>query len=790
MKYLNNLHIGTKLGGSFAAIVILLTIVISLSYLVMGQLNDGMLSLYTDRTLPIQELGEVKANLIQIESKLIVFTEIPESTKVTTTAEVQAEVDCTSCHFDKANDSHHLTEGTVATNPARCAMCHISQASSKVHGRDSEAASGTTSAAEVVPTNQDCQSCHPADVIAKQRNQVETEILQHIATINTLVTSYRAGKLSADEHGELAHFDTAWSGYQLIINDLINQSRAGEKRNALHRLVGGDALESQKVVKESLDHMMILLEQYGHDAQIAGAQTFSDSVLRMGATGVFAILLAIGLGIALTRSMSGPLQIMALQLQNIQQGDLRWSVDEKTRQQLTHRQDEIGIAVQGLTGAASYLQEMADLANEIAEGDLTANVTPRGPNDALGNAFAEMVNGLQTLIQAVNSNVSELNAASSVLATNSSQARIAIGQITTTIQQVAMGISQQTESVSHTATSVEKLERGIEAVSGGAQDQSKAVAAVSQITGQINHAVDLLAESTKGVTKRSAEAAQTARSGSQTIEETLTNMQSIKLKVDASARKVQEMGLLSTQIGAIVETIDNISSQTNLLALNAAIEAARAGEHGAGFAVVADEVRKLAERSLQATKEITNLIGGIQKTVGEAVLAMQAGAKEVEIGVSHSNAAGRALTNILDASESVLAQAQQANKATEEVGTASNQLVRAIDSVSNVVDQNTRATHDMAQNSELVTQAIENIASVSEENSAAVEEVTASTEEVRAQIEEVSDSAKSLEQMAQELQALMERFRLNLAEEEEDSNAYSAGFRPQQSQKILASTRN
>jgi methyl-accepting chemotaxis protein len=157
--------------------------------------------------------------------------------------------------------------------------------------------------------------------------------------------------------------------------------------------------------------------------------------------------------------------------------------------------------------------------------------------------------------------------------------------------------------------------------------------------------IQQVAGNAAAVTSDSDAAAEAARKGSVTIEKTLSGMNSIKEKVGLSAEKVEEMGRRSEEIGKIVETIEDISSQTNLLALTAAIEAARAGEAGKGFAVVADEVRKLAERSSLATKEISDLVGGILSSVSEAVKAMEDGSSEVEKGVENANQAGTCTPN-------------------------------------------------------------------------------------------------------------------------------------------------
>ncbi len=478
-------------------------------------------------------------------------------------------------------------------------------------------------------------------------------------------------------------------------------------------------------------------------------------------TAAIAAAAVAAIGFFVATSIANPIGIITQGAESLSIGDAELAdMDHRAIEQINIREDELGEIGRAFNRLIVYFQEMAEAAQMLADGDLTAEIEPKSNKDVLGKAFRQMIDNLRELIGQLTDSANAVGAASNQLSAAAGQAGQATEQIATTVQQIANGAQEQTESTTRTAESVDQMARAIDGVAKGGQEQAEAVGKAADVTAQISKVIQDVAEAAQQGAGVSAQAADTARKGSETVESNLQAMGVIKNQVDFSAEKVAEMGQRSEEIGVIVETIDDIASQTNLLALNAAIEAARAGEHGEGFAVVADEVRKLAEESTAATSEIANLIKNIQETVAEAVKAMESSATEVDHGVEGANEAGQALREILTAAEEVNQQVENIAAASEELSASADELVSSNDAVSAVVEENTAATEEMSANSSEVTEAIETITSISEENSAAVEEVSASAEEMNAQVEEVTASAHSLADMATDLTMAVSQFKL------------------------------
>lgn len=124
------------------------------------------------------------------------------------------------------------------------------------------------------------------------------------------------------------------------------------------------------------------------------------------------------------------------------------------------------------------------------------------------------------------------------------------------------------------------------------------------------------------------------------FEQVRNGTRSIRDVMKRSAAGVQRLDSRMAEIDGIVGLIADITAQTNLLALNAAIEAARAGDHGRGFAVVAGEVRTLAQRTAQAAEDIGKLVESLQAETRREVQNMEAGVKDVDIRLQHTEEEG------------------------------------------------------------------------------------------------------------------------------------------------------
>jgi len=280
------------------------------------------------------------------------------------------------------------------------------------------------------------------------------------------------------------------------------------------------------------------------------------------------------------------------------------------------------------------------------------------------------------------------------------KAGIALNKMKNSLREMIQSIASTAE---HVASASEEISSSATQQAQGSETQKDQTSQVATAMQEMSSTVLQVSDNSNKAAEAARKAADTAKHGGSIVEETLTKMRRIAESVGATAKKMEELGKSSDQIGRIIGVIDDIADQTNLLALNAAIEAARAGEQGRGFAVVADEVRKLAERTTTATKEIAQMIKNIQDETKVAVTAMEAGTKQVEEGVTSTATAGDSLRQIIDMSNQVgemithiATAATEQSSATEQVNNNMDQIAQLVKESAVGAQQSAKACQDLS----------------------------------------------------------------------------------------------
>lgn len=251
-------------------------------------------------------------------------------------------------------------------------------------------------------------------------------------------------------------------------------------------------------------------------------------------------------------------------------------------------------------------------------------------------------------------------------------------------------------SASNTHKTAHSVSQTAHSVSANAKEQSSKVFEVSSAIESMGNTIKQIAENATRASTAADKTLSLVHSGSDTGQSTILALSQIDTTVGISVATMSELNTAIQKIGSVSSMIKDIAEQTNLLALNAAIEAARAGDQGRGFAVVADEVRKLAERTANATSDITKIVGVIEKQTLEATRVMSVAKQEVAQGVIHGENMGGVLRQIEDSILVVSDMMKQIANATETQSAAGEHLWQNINSVA-TISSNTAANIELAR---------------------------------------------------------------------------------------------
>lgn len=317
----------------------------------------------------------------------------------------------------------------------------------------------------------------------------------------------------------------------------------------------------------------------------------------------------------------------------IAEGNFNISIEKK----LTSRKDETGILSESFSKVIESLQYKSSMVEEVAQGDLTADVILASENDMLGHSLVKMNESLNSLLSRVNNSIDQVNSG-------------------------ADQVAQASQSLSQ-----------------GATEQASSLEEISASITQINSQSKQNAENATEANAIAKQAVIDAEKGNKQMEDLRIAME----KINAS----------SDQIKKIVKVIDDIAFQTNLLALNANVEAARAGKYGKGFAVVADEVRNLAVRSSKAVKETTEM-------VEESIKNITAGNKGVEHTSNQLESIMTGSSKIADFLEEITMASKEQAQAIDQITTGLDQIDEVTQSNTASAEESAAASEELASQSQ------------------------------------------------------------------------------------------
>lgn len=399
---------------------------------------------------------------------------------------------------------------------------------------------------------------------------------------------------------------------------LLTEGKTADAMQVVDKECAPAAAEANNAIIAVVDEMK--QESEAKNKSISSEVTFL--IMLIAVICVIGAVVAMLYSVTLIRAISNPVAQLSAAAKKLAKGDVDVELHKVSN-------DDLGILMDNFLEMAASIRAQAEIADEIAEGNLTVAVQPRSAEDLLGNALSLLVKDNDSIL----SNVKD----------STMQVTVGADEVAAASQALAQGATEQASALEEVTASMNEISQHTKTNATQANEANERVISVKDM----------------------------AETGNDQMKSLIGAMNDINES--------------SETISKILKTIDSIAFQTNILALNAAVEAARAGVHGKGFAVVAEEVRNLAAKSASAASETAEIIEDTIRKVSNGTQIAEATAKSLDeivgsidrivdlIGAiaSASNEQATAVSQV-DQAISQVSQVVQTNSATSEQCAASS----------------------------------------------------------------------------------------------------------------------
>lgn len=360
--------------------------------------------------------------------------------------------------------------------------------------------------------------------------------------------------------------------------------------------------------------------------------------------------------------------------------------------------DRLSVVVVNIRNAIEELRIIGGNVGAVATQGLALAERQKDTADRTKGAARQIRNSVEEVAASVEglSGAAGLNAAS-------------IQQMVGSTVQINDLVEQLLRSVELVSDSIVRMAGGQNEINANVQRLMENSLKTSVLVTDMDRSVRQIEQSAQTTSKVSADVMRDAELGNVSVESTISGIDQIRSASRTVQQAIGNLSVHASSIGTILQVIDEVTEQTKLLALNASIIAAQAGEHGKGFGVVAHEIKELARRTTASTREIAQIVNGVQEETDKAVKAIALSEQAVIDGEQLSLRSGQALLKIVKGVKIATEQVNEIAIATEQHAQQGEKMRLAMEDVGAMVEQIVRATSQQTSDSRVINQASSNM---------------------------------------------------------------------------------